>query len=274
MRFTLYLILVFFSLSLSLPAQDIQTFKAQYTYRMGDNDTRTDAKRIAFLEAKNLCVEQAGVFLTSAIKSTITETSSGIKEKFNKDITSVATAVVKAKIIDEKQFYQNGTLEVTVWVEAQVDIEAARKLFSASQNDPEISNQLDLQQIQLTELQDKLSTIQKKLSVSTDDEALANRVERKKILHEVSLVQDIQFKITSATERAIENVLIGMTREEVIQVAGEPRSSIRHDTELNYGNVWVKFHNGLVECIIQSSAFQSRASCSQYSGSQIVKRKK
>lgn len=270
MRFTLYSILVFFSLSLSLTAQDTQTFKADYTYRMGDNDTRTDAKRMAFLEAKNLCVEQAGVFLTSVIKSTVTETNGGINEKFNKDITSVATAVVKAKIIDEQQSYQNGTLEVTVWVEAQIDIEAAQKLFSASQNDPEISNQLELQQIQLTELQDKLSTIQKKMSVSTDDEAIANRVERKKILHEVSLVQDIQFKITSATKRAVDNVLIGMTKEEVIQVAGKPRSTDRYG-DLNYGDVWVVLRNGLVKCVVKSAGFRSGKSCSSFPKAKIIK---
>ena len=270
MRSILYFMIGVISFSLPLTAENMQTFKAEYTYRMGDNDTRTDAKRMAFLEAKALCVEQAGVFLTSVIKNTISESEKGIEGKFVKDISSVATAVVKAKIIDEQQIYQDGTLEITVWVEAQIDIEAAQKLYRASQTDPEISNQLELQQIQLTELQNKLSTIQKKLSVSTDDEAIANRVERKKILHEVTLVQDIQFKITSATKRAVDNVLIGMTKEEVIQVAGEPRSTDRYG-DLNYGNVWVVFRHGLVTCIVKSTGFMSGNSCGSYPKAKIIK---
>ena len=35
---------------------------ASYKYTMGDNDTKNDAKRICFLEAKRLAVEKAGTY--------------------------------------------------------------------------------------------------------------------------------------------------------------------------------------------------------------------
>jgi tetratricopeptide (TPR) repeat protein len=42
---------------------DVRTLEAIGEYRMGDNDTRTDAKRLALLDAKRLALEQAGTYL-------------------------------------------------------------------------------------------------------------------------------------------------------------------------------------------------------------------
>jgi len=43
----------------------IRTITALGEYRMGDNDTRTDAKRLALLDAKRLALEQAGTYIES-----------------------------------------------------------------------------------------------------------------------------------------------------------------------------------------------------------------
>ena len=137
------LLMVITLLSTVLIGQSIQSFQAEYTYRLGDNDSRADAKRIAFIEAKRLCVEQAGVYLKSEIKSIVNETETGINESFEKKIESVAFAVVKAKIINEHQSYDNGAIQITIQVEAQVDIDAANKLFQLSQIDPELNSQLE-----------------------------------------------------------------------------------------------------------------------------------
>lgn len=44
-------------------AAEIRTITATGEYRMGDNDTRTDAKRMALLDAKRLASGQAGTYL-------------------------------------------------------------------------------------------------------------------------------------------------------------------------------------------------------------------
>jgi hypothetical protein len=244
-----------------LYSQSTQVFYAEYTYTMGDNDSKSDAKRIAFLEAKRLCVEQAGVFLSSEMKNTISEINNQVDETFEKNVTSVASAVVKAKIIDEKQIFENGALQITVKVQASVDIESARKLYDASLHDPEISNQLELQQIQLSALEDKLTAIQKRLSISIEEEAVVNRAERRVVLSEISKTQAIQFKITSATERAVDNIIIGMTKEEVMEVAGEPRAVTTRGQHLNYGNVWVVLEYGLVGCIVEKKDYPPAWGC-------------
>ncbi|MGH8694473.1 MAG: hypothetical protein ACREVM_09645, partial [Burkholderiales bacterium] len=44
---------------------EIRTITATGEYRMGDKDTRTDAKRLALLDAKRLALEQAGTHIES-----------------------------------------------------------------------------------------------------------------------------------------------------------------------------------------------------------------
>jgi hypothetical protein len=44
---------------------ELRTITATGEYRMGDNDTRTDAKRLALMDAKRLALEQAGTYLES-----------------------------------------------------------------------------------------------------------------------------------------------------------------------------------------------------------------
>ncbi len=42
---------------------EVRTLTASGEYRMGDNDTKTDAKRLALLDAKRLALEQVGTYL-------------------------------------------------------------------------------------------------------------------------------------------------------------------------------------------------------------------
>jgi len=49
----------------SLAFAEVKTITATGEYRMGDNDTRTDGKRLALLDAKRLALEQAGIYLES-----------------------------------------------------------------------------------------------------------------------------------------------------------------------------------------------------------------
>ena len=62
---------------------------------MGDNDTKNDAKRICFLEAKRLCIEKAGTYIESNSKV--------INGKLTRDeITTYAAAILKVEIVSEE----------------------------------------------------------------------------------------------------------------------------------------------------------------------------
>ncbi|MBI2950498.1 tetratricopeptide repeat protein, partial [bacterium] len=49
----------------SATGAEVHTIHATGEYRMGDNDTRTDAKRLALLDAKRLAMEQVGTYVES-----------------------------------------------------------------------------------------------------------------------------------------------------------------------------------------------------------------
>ena len=86
-----------------------QTITATHTYVMGDNDSRNDARRLCFLEAKRKVLEQAGTFIQS---------SSEVKNfELTKDqITSYSAAILSVETIQESYDSRNGqnTLTLTV----------------------------------------------------------------------------------------------------------------------------------------------------------------
>jgi tetratricopeptide (TPR) repeat protein len=75
---------------LSSARAEVRTITASGEYRMGDNDTRTDAKRLALLDAKRLALEQVGTYLE------------GVSEVKNLQVTK-----------DEIRTYTAGIVEVT-----------------------------------------------------------------------------------------------------------------------------------------------------------------
>ncbi len=71
-------------------AAEVRTITAAGEYHMGDNDTKTDAKRLALLDAKRLALEQVGTYLE------------GVTEVKNLSVTK-----------DEIRSYTAGIVEVT-----------------------------------------------------------------------------------------------------------------------------------------------------------------
>ena len=65
-RNTVYLSLIFCIFAAPVFAQ-IDTVEATYKYVMGDNDTKTDARNLCFLNAKKLCMEKTGMFVQSQL---------------------------------------------------------------------------------------------------------------------------------------------------------------------------------------------------------------
>jgi hypothetical protein len=233
---------------------------------MGDNDSKKDAKHIAFLEAKRLCVEQAGVFLQSNMKLEMKEQNDRVEEKFTKDIHTIANAVVKTKILEEVTRYVGGSLEVSVKVEASVDVSSATELYLSAVNNPKIEKKLESQQKEIFRLENRLLEIQKRLSAADPEDIAVYRAERKGVLKKISRTQEISILIEETTQIAIENIIIGMTEKEVIEVAGEPRSRRRYmgGEHLNYGKVWVLFSRGLVGCIVPSEKYVGGNPCGYY----------
>ena len=71
----------------------------------------------------------------------------------------------------------------------------------------------------------------------------------------LSEIEEIEQKMKAATNKAVKNVRMGMTPEEVIKVCGKPRSKSCDD--LNYGSVWVLFDGGIVAGMVRTKDYSS-----------------
>lgn len=109
---------------ISSAAAEIRTITSTGEYRMGDNDTRTDAKRLALLDAKRLALEQAGGYIES------------ITEVKNLDITKEEIRAYTAGIVEVIEQKTRTVMEadstvIRVDVTAKIDTTVATRQIEA-----------------------------------------------------------------------------------------------------------------------------------------------
>lgn len=230
---------------------------ASYKYTMGDNDTKNDAKRICFLEAKRLAIEKAGTYI---------ESSTEVKNfKLTRDeIRTFAGAIVKVDIASEEIKFIGETQVVLITVKADVDIDSFRERVMQIKSDRELEKRVIAQQRQLQGMEDKLKQLQQQLTTKNLDEVVILRKERTEAFGKMDELEKVKFDIKSKAKAAIDNVELFMTLEEVIKFAGKPRANSYPWPHLNYGNVWVIFENNVVSCIVKAERFERNRNCNEY----------
>ncbi len=103
-------------LSPATAVADVRTLTATGEYRMGDNDTKTDAKRLALLDAKRLALEQVGTYLE------------GVTEVKNLSVTKDEIRSYTAGIVEVVEQATRSTLEgetTVVRVDVTVKVDKA-----------------------------------------------------------------------------------------------------------------------------------------------------
>ena len=95
---------------------------ASFTYTLGDRDTKIEAKKIAFAEAKRMAIEKIGVWINS-------ETNIVNGEIANDQIQSYVMGYAKTKIISENFDYP----KYTITVELEIDEADLKKHLPAAQ---------------------------------------------------------------------------------------------------------------------------------------------
>lgn len=103
---------------------EVRTIAASGEYRMGDNDTRSDAKRLALLDAKRLALEQAGTYLEG-----VTEVKN--LQVTRDEIRSYAAGVVEVKEQATRTVMEGETTVVRVDVTVLVDTAAVARQIDA-----------------------------------------------------------------------------------------------------------------------------------------------
>jgi hypothetical protein len=240
-----------------------QTVTATYKYVLGDNDSRNDAKRLAFIEAKRLCIEKVGTYVQSSFKRQLSEAVIDGKSKLSdvtyQELMGYINAFVKVEVVSEV-FAVEGTSNVlTTTVKAQVDQKSLVAKFGEVAGDDDLRERVLKQQKELEKLQSTVSVLQIQLAKASDERAIAIRQERAFALQDMDALEEIRFTIRKATAIASEKVELLMTMEEVRRVAGLPRAGDNVNVNSvecwNYGNVYVIFHEDLVVAVIKASDY-------------------
>lgn len=109
---------------ISNAAAEIRTITSTGEYRMGDNDTRTDAKHLALLDAKRLALEQAGVYIES-----VTEVKS--LDLTKEEIRAYTAGIVEVTEQKTRTMMEGESTVVRVDVTAKIDTDVVTRQIEA-----------------------------------------------------------------------------------------------------------------------------------------------
>jgi hypothetical protein len=239
-----------------------ETIYASYKYTMGDNDTKNDAKRICFIEAKRLAIEKAGTYLESTTEIRNFQLT-------RDEIITFAGAIIKIDIASEEIKFIGESVTIFMTVKAEVDVDSFHERVKQIKADRDLENRVREQQLQIGAMESKIRDLQKKFATKDLNEVIKARVDRKEAFERIDELEKIKFDIKEKTRIAVKNIELRMTPQEVIKVAGQPRSKSfdllsMGFVHLNYGNVWVIIEGGVVSCIIRAEAYSLGWACESY----------
>jgi len=253
MSMTLRLVVAFLILSTTtvlsptfVKPSSTKSITATHTYVMGDNDSKNDARRICFLEAKRKVLEKAGTFI---------EASSEIKNfQLSRDqITSYTAAVLSVETTTEDFSSSNGQNTITMTVKADVDTADVQRRLAAIVADKALQEKIAVQQQQIRTLEEQMRSLNVKLGDTSANAASELRKERNVIFGDIHRLESKKLAaikaITGKTDTIRNYIVRNMTQEEVRSILGTYRDkdSIGDDyLSWNYGELWVCFTGRLV----------------------------
>lgn len=161
---------------------EIRAITAIGEYRMGDNDTRIDAKRLALLDAKRLALEQAGTYIES------------ITQIKNFDLTKDEIRAYTAGIVELIEHRTRTTLEgettvVQVEVTTKIDTDVVAHQIDALHKNETSKTELATLRTELDRLHEELDKKNRELTVKKSKAAVDQvSKERQRILTEESVI--------------------------------------------------------------------------------------
>jgi hypothetical protein len=246
-----------------------------HKYVMGDNDSRNDARKMCFLEAKRKVIEKAGTYIES-----LTEVKNA---KLSKDeILAYSSALLKVETVKEDWKMSGDNMAVILKVKADVATGNLKKKLSNIRKDKSIQKKVIEQQEKLRNLEKTVLELQKQLGSVDSEKASTLRKDRNIAFKQIDELENkrvqILYKIKKKSNNVIKYIERGMTMKEVISISGKPRSREYflgyigyHLNQFNYGTVWVIFESEIVSCIVKSQCFEKARKCKSYSELCIVK---
>ena len=268
-----------------------KTFIREYHYQAGESDSKISSRTKALTEVKRLLLEEIGVYLESYINYSEEKTENRISSQFlKKEIEQISAGITETSILEENwtgvEYYIKAEITVDpddvirqlnrsiehrkasvvvdslnmLLTEANTSIKAKEsEIASLRQSLENEQEKLRQQEENLQRLNNELSGLKSRYSqIAKQEQAVQSEIDR------------IRRAFNQSTSKASQ-VLIGMNKDDVIRLCGEPRSSkiIVSTVEMatygawNYGNITIIFDEpagdtGLVIKGVNSSELNSR----------------
>ena len=248
-------------------SQQTDTLYASYKYIMGDSDTKTEAKQLCFMEAKRLCLEQAGTYIESNVT---VENYQVTKDEIN----TYAAAFVQVELISEEIENLGETFAIQTTVRAVVDPAELQDYIAQVKSDAAMEKELQQKEKERQELQSNVGTIKEKLQQASPEQREQLKQDMAQALREMDNFEKQRNSKRELTRNALENIQKGMTLKQVVRVAGRPNKRIESngDLRLNYGIAWIIFEKGKAACVVKDVHFRPNLRCRDYSEQQKISR--
>ncbi len=233
--------LVCFFISLSSLYASEKVFTVEHTRVVSDSESKNDARKICFRFSKQKLLTEAVDFLMS-------QESEEMEAFVRNDIEQFCAVLLEVKTKSEKWEYADNRFSLHMVVESTIDPDVLEKRISSFDQDEELKKKIAKDQEQLKILENNYLALEKQLASANEEKVVPLRKERQIIFSEIERIEKIQYEISSKTKLVSENISAGMTIEELITIAGQPRSTATCEKPdfLNYGDIWVWIDNGIV----------------------------
>lgn len=232
-------------------AAEKHVLTATHKYTLQDTDSRNDGRWICFREASRK--------LTGAVQKTLTKAAYGGDHWFEKqDIQFYAPLLLKLETEEERWLFQSERLSVEMTLRTEVDPDYLGRRLAELKEDPELQEKIKKDRRKLEEMENRYAELQTRLAAVGSDGAFLLRKERQAVAEEIDRLEKIRYFIADKTSLVGDKIEVGMTMDEVISLAGQPRATAvcEHPDFLNYGKIWVLMRNGIVSGTVQAENWQ------------------
>ncbi|MBI5410952.1 MAG: tetratricopeptide repeat protein [Nitrospirae bacterium] len=144
-------------LAASSVGAEVRTITATGEYRMGDNDTRTDAKRLALLDAKRLALEKTGTYLEG-----VTEVKN--LQVTRDEIKTYTAGIVEVLEQDTRTIHEGETTVVRVDVTVKIDTAAVAKQIEALRKHEHAKEELEQARTEADRLRQEVEAKSKEIA--------------------------------------------------------------------------------------------------------------
>ena len=144
------------------------TLTERCTFVLGDNDTKNEARELAFVQCKRKLLEKAGSYIQSQVQVT--------DGRLTKEQISIyAAAILSVEVSSEKFSFRGESMVLEQTIRATVDLEDVRTRLAVIAGDRSVQAKIQSQQEQLRSLEREVANLRRELGTAKTTKAKSIR---------------------------------------------------------------------------------------------------